>query len=219
MEKDCTHEGVPTENEGRGCCKTNSMRNLKLPTSFAKWRRIAHTRALPTDNEGRGCCKQSVLYSQRKGVTNQLRQIEKGCTHEGVTIRKRRSFILPKKRRYQPASPNGEGLHTRGRYHQKTKVVGVVNNQFYTPKEKALPTSFAKWRRVAHTRALPSENEGRGCCKQSVYTPKEKALPTSFAKWRRVAHTRALPSENEGRGCCKQPVHAPKRVRLFPVHF
>ncbi|CAB4432777.1 unnamed protein product [Rhizophagus irregularis] len=91
MEKDCTHEGVPTENEGRGCCKTNSMRNLKLPTSFAKWRRAAHTRALPTDNEGRGCCKQSVIYSQRKGVTNQLRQMEKGCTHEGVTIRKRRS--------------------------------------------------------------------------------------------------------------------------------
>ncbi|EXX62913.1 uncharacterized protein OCT59_012320 [Rhizophagus irregularis] len=129
MEKDCTHEGVPTENEGRGCCKTNSMKNLKLspngeglhtrgryqqitkvvgvvnnqfytpkekalPTSFAKWRRVAHTRALPSENEGRGCCKQSVLYSQRKGFTNQLRQMEKGCTHKGVTIRKRRSWVL-----------------------------------------------------------------------------------------------------------------------------
>ncbi|CAG8668140.1 10096_t:CDS:2 [Rhizophagus irregularis] len=70
----------------------------------------------------------------------------------------------------------------------KRIVVNVVNNQFHTPKEKALPTSFAKWRR---------------------------ALPTSFAKWRRVAHTRALPSENEGRGCCKQPVHTPKEFDYF----
>ncbi|CAG8689074.1 6246_t:CDS:1, partial [Rhizophagus irregularis] len=63
----------------------------------------------------------------------------------------------------------------------KTKVVGVVNNQFYTPKEKALPTSFAKWRRVAHTRALPLENEGRGCCKQPVHAPKRVRLfPVHF---------------------------------------
>ncbi|CAB5329595.1 unnamed protein product [Rhizophagus irregularis] len=194
---------------------TGGKQSLKLPTSFAKWRRIAHTRALPTENEGRGCCK-----------TNSMRNLE---LPTGFSTGGKQSLKLPTRfakwrriahtRAYQPASPNGEGLHTRGRYQQITKVVGVVNNQFYTPKEKALPTSFAKWRRVAHTRALPSENEGRGCCKQSFYTPKEKALPTSFAKWRRVAHTRALLSENEGRGCCKQPVHVPKRVRLFPVHF
>ncbi|CAB5210547.1 unnamed protein product [Rhizophagus irregularis] len=78
-----------------------------------------------------------------------------------------------------------------------------------------LPTSFSKWRRVAHTRTLPSENEGRGCCKtnsmRSLELPTDFStggkqslkLPTSFAKWRSVAHTRALPTENEGRGCCK----------------
>ncbi|CAG8622835.1 21967_t:CDS:2 [Rhizophagus irregularis] len=205
---------------------TGGKQSLKLPTSFAKWRRIAHTRALPTENEGRGCCKTSSMGNL---------ELPTGFSTGGKQKNEGRGCCKTNSMKNLKLSPNGEGLHTRGRYQQITKVVGVVNNQFYTPKEKALPTSFAKWRRVAHTRALPSENEGRGrvahtkalpsenegrgCCKQSVYTPKEKALPTSFAKWRRVAHTRALLSENEGRGCCKQPVHAPKRVRLFPVHF
>ncbi|RHZ81459.1 hypothetical protein Glove_120g146 [Diversispora epigaea] len=32
--------------------------------------------------------------------------------------------------------------------------MGVVNNQFHTPKEETLPTGFTKRRRVAHTRAF-----------------------------------------------------------------
>ncbi|CAG8698028.1 2244_t:CDS:1, partial [Funneliformis mosseae] len=40
----------------------------------------------------------------------------------------------------------------------KREVVGVVSNQFHAPKEEALPISFTKRRRVAHTRASPNGN-------------------------------------------------------------
>ncbi|CAG8451302.1 7863_t:CDS:2 [Dentiscutata heterogama] len=43
----------------------------------------------------RGCCKQPVPCSQRRGVTSQLLQKEKGCTHEGVTKWKRIVFTIP----------------------------------------------------------------------------------------------------------------------------
>ncbi|CAB4433032.1 unnamed protein product [Rhizophagus irregularis] len=95
-----------TENEGRGCCKTSSMRNLELPTGsppVANKPEVTQPASpnekdcthegVPTENEGRGCCK-----------TNSMRNLELPTGSPPV----QQSLKL------QPASPNGEGLqHTR----------------------------------------------------------------------------------------------------------
>ncbi|KAF0533009.1 hypothetical protein F8M41_010796 [Gigaspora margarita] len=182
-----------------------------------------HTRGRhQMETNRRGCCKQPVPCSQRKGITSQLFQKEKGCTHEGITMETNRRGCCkqpvpcPKERCYQPAFPKGKGLHTRGRHHgnesswfilpyltvltyfilgEVEAMEGAWSYQPASPKGEGL-----------HTRGRHQmETNRRGCCKQPVPCSQRKGITNQLFQKEKGCTHEGVTMETNRRGCCKQP--------------